>query len=94
MDDYSSDLSAVAKKCYLSKLTTFGFLKDPYSIPDSSWITGTDILSQVTWSDMSIYLTSTPSPYTQQELKVHGSNCMSNSHHVANHTSLEGHDWL
>ncbi|KAL5510426.1 hypothetical protein EMCRGX_G005968 [Ephydatia muelleri] len=51
MEEYASDLSAEAKKRYLSKLTTFGFSNDPYSIPDASWVTERDILPQA-WKAM------------------------------------------
>ena len=43
-------------------------LFDPYSI--SEWEEDPQDIPSVTWSDMVYYMTSTPSPYTREELKV------------------------
>ena len=53
-------------------LDVHGLSKDPYVIPDESWVSEADIttIPDVKWSDMFLYLICKPSPYTRDELRV------------------------
>lgn len=68
--DYLGALSAEAAKRYEAKVTKTGLKDDPYSIPDFQWTENPESIPQLSWSDMMLYLISTPSPYTREEIKV------------------------
>ena len=52
------------------KVAKNGLRIDPYAIPSHQWQREPDVIPEVKWSDMFTYLVCTPSPYTQEELKV------------------------
>ena len=60
----------MAKVRYSQKLIKNGLNIDPYSITSDQWSKELTNIPEVKWSDMFIYLVSTPSPYTREELKV------------------------
>ena len=68
-ENYES-LSAESKARYAMKVTKNGLRIDPYAIPSHQWLREPDVIPAVKWSDMFTYLVCTPSPYTQEELKV------------------------
>ena len=55
---------------YEAKVTSAGLTIDPYSI--SNWEEEPTTIPNVKWSDMVLYMVSTPSPYTREEIKVTG----------------------
>ena len=61
---YYLDLKADSKKRYQSNVTSAGLRIDPYSI--TQWSED----PAVTWSDVVLYMVTTPSPYTLKEVKV------------------------
>ena len=66
--EYFLGLTAESKKRYHCKVTSSGLNIDPYSI--SSWTEDPSALPDIQWSDMMLYMVSTPSPYTRDEIKV------------------------
>ena len=66
--EYFLSLSAESKKRYRCKVTSSGLKVDPYSI--LSWTEDPSILPNVQWSDMVMYMVSTSSPCTRDEIKV------------------------
>ena len=66
--DYFFDLSSQAKERYEAKVVSSGLRIDPYAIED--WNEAPEEVPDVRWSDMMLYMVSTPSPYTREEIKV------------------------
>lgn len=67
---YFRELSGVAKARYEEKILCTGLLVDPYAIENSQWTTDPAELPRLTWSDVCVYMTATPSPYTKEAVKV------------------------
>ena len=65
---YVCSLSAVAKQQYEQKVTNTGLKVDPYII--DSWTREPEIIPKLQWSDIMLYVISTPSPYTKEAIKV------------------------
>ena len=67
--EYYSGLSPDAKARYDSKGARCGLSRDPYVIPDESWVSEADItmIPDLKWSDMFLYLICTP---TRDKLRV------------------------
>jgi len=65
---YYLDLKADSKKRYQSKVTSAGLRIDPHSITE--WNEEPDVIPAMTWSDVVMYMVTTPSPYTREEVKV------------------------
>jgi len=68
ISEYVSNLTGESKKRYECKVTSTGLKVDPYTI--SSWTEDPSMIPDVKWSDMVLYMVSTPSPYTCEEIKV------------------------
>lgn len=66
--EYFVNLSTEAKLRYEAKVTNAGLTEDPYSI--KNWTENPESIPEVQWSDMMLYMVSTPSPYTREEIKV------------------------
>lgn len=66
--EYFESLSGDARVRYETKLLTAGLTKDPYSITE--WIEEPSVIPDIKWSDFMLYMVSTPSPYTKEEVKV------------------------
>ena len=66
--EYFANLSADAKVRYESKVTSTGLGQDPYAIKE--WTESPENIPEVQWSDMMLYMVTTPSPYTREEIKV------------------------
>ena len=66
--EYYSTLSDEAKERYESKVAKVGLKIDPYKL--IRWDSNPDVIPDITWSDMMIYMTKTPSPYTGEGIKV------------------------
>jgi len=66
--EYVLSLTGKSKKRYECKVTSTGLKVDPYTI--SSWTEDPSMIPDVKWSDMVLYMVSTPSPYTCEEIKV------------------------
>ena len=68
--EYFAGLSAETKARYECKVTSAGLTKDPYAIDDQYLTEDPDTAPDVQWSDVMLYMISTPSPYTREEIKV------------------------
>ena len=66
--EYLTGLSADARARHESKISSLGLTKDPYCI--EGWTEAPEDVPSVQWSDVMIYMVSTPSPYTREEIKV------------------------
>ena len=66
--DYFHGLTAASKTRYESKVLSSGLKVDPYSI--TTWMVNSEDFPEVNISDMVMYMISTPSPYTREEIKV------------------------
>ncbi len=65
---YFTNLSADAKCRYEGKVTNSGLRQDPYAITE--WTENPENVPEVQWSDLMLYMVTTPSPYTREEIKV------------------------
>ena len=61
-------LLSEAKKRYESKIVSAGLNVDPYVI--EGWSQNPEDIPKVHWSDVMLYMVSTPSPYTKEAIKV------------------------
>ena len=66
--EYLCSLSNEAKQRYEKKVASTALTVDPYVIDD--WTEASETIPQLAWSDVSLYMVSTPSPYTKEALKV------------------------
>lgn len=66
--DYFHGLTAASKICYETKILASGLKVDPYSI--TTWVVNSEELPEVNLSDKVMYMITTPSPYTCEEIKV------------------------
>lgn len=68
VSEYVCSLSATSRKRYLEKLECACLKWDPYAIKE--WIKEPEKLPNVSWTDLTCYMVATPSPYTQETIKV------------------------
>ena len=66
--EYLTKLSSKAKKRFESKILSAGLDIDPYVIEE--WTQNPEDIPKVQWSDVVLYMVSTPSPYTKEAIKV------------------------
>ena len=66
--EYLMKLSSEAKMRYESKVVSAGLDVDPYVI--EGWSQNPEDIPKVHWSDVVLYMVSTPSPYTKEAIKV------------------------
>ena len=66
--EYLTKLSSEAKKRFESKILSAGLDIDPYVIEE--WTQNPEDIPKVWWSDVVLYMVSTPSPYTKEAVKV------------------------
>ena len=66
--EYFCSLSEDVKQGYESKVAGTGLTVDPYVIDD--WTQDPETVPRLAWSDMMLYLVSTPSLFTKEALKV------------------------
>ncbi len=66
--EYFLGLSREARARYERKVIGTSLILDPYVIND--WTDSPDVLPDVKWSDMMLYMTVTPSPHTREAIKV------------------------
>ena len=66
--EYFKGLSTDARTRYEKKLLATGLKMDPYTI--NNWTDSPDVIPDVHYSDMMLYMTVTPSPYTREAIKV------------------------
>ena len=66
--EYFKGLSTDARTRYEKKVLATGLNKDPYVIND--WTDSPEMIPDVHYSDMMLYMTVTPSPYTREAIKV------------------------
>lgn len=68
--EYFAQLSKEAKARYEGKVTSAGLDVDPYCINESLWSREPEVIPKVMWTDISLYMVATPSPYTKEAVKV------------------------
>ena len=68
--EYLQQLSSVAKHRYKEKVLLAGLKTDPYCIEECDWEKSPELLPALSWSDVMVYMISTPSPYTGEAVKV------------------------
>ena len=68
--DYLCGQSAEARERYESKVKCTGLNVDPYGIEESEWSQNPENIPRLAWSDVCLYMTSTPSCYTKEAVKV------------------------
>ena len=68
--DYVKNLSVTSRKRYVEKVVLAGIRKDPYCLVEKEWEKNPADLPSLAWSDIMIYMISTPSPYTKEAIKV------------------------
>lgn len=66
--EYLCSLSEDAKQRYESKVAGTGLTVDPYVIDD--WTQDPETVPRLAWSDVMLYMVSTPCPFTKEALKV------------------------
>ena len=66
--EYLLSLSVEAKQRYESKITGTGLDVDPYVIDELTQ--APENIPRMAWSDVCLYMVSTPSPYTKEAVKV------------------------
>ncbi len=69
--EYVAQLSAVSRQRYEEKLKNVGLFDDPYCLENSAWEKNPEDLPLLSFSDVMMYMVSTPSPYTKESIKVH-----------------------
>ena len=65
---YLCSLSNEARCRYESKVAATGLSVDPYVI--ENWTEDPESIPRLAWSDVTLYMVSTPSPYTKEAIKV------------------------
>ena len=70
VSEYYTTLSVEGKKRYETKLLVSGLDRDPYAIEESEWTRELQTIPYITWSDIMVYMLSTPSPHTTEAIKV------------------------
>ena len=68
--EYFANLSADAQGRYECKVISSGLSTDPYAIDDCYWTEIPEIVPDVQWSDMTLYMIATPSPCTCGAIEV------------------------
>ena len=71
--EYVTELSSEARERYENKVFKSGLTVDPYVIAPEDWTREPSNLPDVQWTDLVLYMVTTPSPYTAESLKVNGS---------------------
>ena len=70
LSEYFETLSGSGKARYLQKLEICQLKRDPYCVTENELIASPASIPRVKWSDMFVYLMSTPSQHTLHEIKV------------------------
>ena len=70
LSKYAEDLPGAAKARYLEKLSISHLKKDPYYLHDGDLDASPSNIPNVKWSDFFVYIMSTPSQHTGEEIKV------------------------
>ena len=72
LSKYAKGLAHVAQKRYIAKFSGAGFSSDPYLLTENNanWEAEPETVPNVKWSDMFVYMITTPSEYTKDEIKV------------------------
>ena len=67
---YFRSLSVESQKRYEEQIVTAGLKTDPYTMEAQLWTEEPEVIPDVNWSDMMLYMINTSSPYTKEEMKV------------------------
>ena len=68
--EYLLQLSSEARARLEAKISSVGLNVDPYAIDSDKWSRNPEVLPKVKWSDVLLYMISTPSPYMKEAIKV------------------------
>ena len=70
--EYFANLSGDSQRRYECKVISSGLSTDPYAIDNGYWTDAPEIVPDVQWSDMILYMIATPrpSPYTREAIEV------------------------
>ena len=70
--EYLLQLSFEARARFEAKILSVGLNVDPYhsAIDLEQWSRNPEVLPKVQWSDVLLYMISTPSPYMKESIKV------------------------
>ena len=63
-------LTSLSRQKYIKKITKAGLSCDPYCLESSEWNKDPEDLPLLSWSDITMFMVSTPSPYTKESIKV------------------------
>ena len=69
--EYFSSLSITAQQQYERKIINTCLTVDPYAI--ESWTREPEVVPKLHYSDLMLYMVSTPSPHTKEAIKVKNS---------------------
>lgn len=69
--DFFKQLDEAGKHRYKVKLNLIGAKEDPYLIQRGDWSGNKDLLPDVEFPDIYIYLINSPSPFTKNELRAY-----------------------
>ena len=93
--EYFTHLTDNSKDRYESKILACGLKVDPYAI--ENWTESPEFSPPVDWSDMMLYMVSTPSPHTRESIKAMLQATISNLensnyyYYIIFNTGLKGH---
>ena len=73
---YFLSLSTNSKHRYEAKLSNHGLSVDPYVVKDPDWVNNPAVIPQIAYSDLMLYMTSTPSSHTKEAIKVMNTECI------------------
>ena len=68
--EYLKEIRSTASKRYIEKLGLAGLCTDPYCIPVEEWEIDPCDVPAIDFSDVALYMVTTPSPYTKETVKV------------------------
>ena len=66
--EYFLSLSAGSRERYECKVTSCGLNDDPYAISEG-WTESPELIPELQWSDIMLYMVCTPIPHTKESIK-------------------------
>ena len=68
--EFLKEISSTARKRYTEKLVLAGLCTDPYCMPVEEWEKDPCDVPAIDFSNEALYMVTTPSPYTEETVKV------------------------
>jgi hypothetical protein len=62
------ELPVASRERYKAKVINAGLTKDHFNIDE--WTSEPEKVPNMTWSDVTMYMVATPSPYTKEAIKI------------------------